>query len=223
MFTGLVEDIGVVVDVRPAGNGASVFIRTKIPLAEVKLGDSIAVNGVCLTAESFGEGWFSAIAGAETRARSTLAHLRSGHRVHLERALAVGDRLGGHLVQGHVDGVGQVVSNTQERESWVLWLQVPAALLRYVAAKGSLCIDGVSLTVNEIVADKVRLNIVPHTVRVTRMGELRPGDHVNLEVDVLAKYVERLLGLDQQAGLSWDKLAALGFSSRRGGAGGTGS
>ena len=196
MFTGLVEDVGVVVAVTPTGAGKSLVIRTALPLAEVAPGDSIAVDGVCLTAESTQGDTFRAVAGRETMERSTLASVRAGRSVHLERALALGDRLGGHLVQGHVDGVGTVCRVADQQESWVVWVEVPGEASRYVASKGSLTVDGVSLTVNELDGRVVRLNIVPHTARVTRLGSLRAGDRVNLEVDVLAKYVERLLGLD---------------------------
>jgi riboflavin synthase len=180
--------------VRPQGNGRVLGIRTAIPLHDVKEGDSIATDGVCLTAEGFDGDVFHAVAGRETLERSTLASVRPGRRVHLERALALGDRLGGHLVQGHVDGQGEILRSYDDRESWILWVRIPREIHRYVASKGSLCIDGVSLTVNEIHGEDARLNIVPHTARVTRLGGLRPGDQVNLEVDILAKYVERLLG-----------------------------
>jgi riboflavin synthase len=213
MFTGLVEDVGTIAWVEPRGNGRVLGIRTAIPLAEVKVGDSIATDGVCLTAEGFQGDVFTAVAGRETLERSTLAAARAGRRVHLERALAVGDRLGGHLVQGHVDGQGEVVRSTDARESWILWVRIPRDIARYVAAKGSLCIDGVSLTVNELAGDEVRLNIVPHTARVTRLGGLRPGDRVNLEVDILAKYVERLLGgaASTGGGLTPELLRRYGF------------
>jgi len=196
MFTGLVEDVGTIASVGVRGAGRTLLIRTSLPLDEVALGDSIAVDGVCLTAERIQGDCFEAVAGRETMARSTLAEVRAGRKVHLERALALGDRLGGHLVQGHVDSVGTVERVADQQESWVVWVKVPAASTRYIASKGSLTVDGVSLTVNELAGDVVRLNIVPHTARVTRLGALRPGDRVNLEVDVLAKYVERLLGLD---------------------------
>ncbi len=194
MFTGLVEDVGTIVAVTPQGRGRALQIRTSIDLSEVEPGDSIAVDGVCLTAESTQADTFHAVAGRETLAHTTLAHARAGRQVHLERALALGDRLGGHLVQGHVDGRGRVVRVDDQQESWVIWVSIPEALARYVAQKGSLTVDGVSLTVNELASGHARLNIVPHTASVTRLGGLRAGDEVNLEVDVLAKYVERLLG-----------------------------
>jgi len=194
MFTGLVEDVGTIVSVQPRGRGRALVIRTALPLSDVAIGDSIAVDGVCLTAEAIDADTFDAVAGRETLSRSTLIDARPGRRVHLERALALGDRLGGHLVQGHVDGLGRVRRVSDQQESWVVWIEVPAELRRYVANKGSITIDGVSLTVNELGDGAMRLNVVPHTARATRLGTLRPGDPVNLEVDVLAKYVERLLG-----------------------------
>jgi riboflavin synthase len=213
MFTGLVEDVGTVVGVVPRGKGKALQIRTTIDLSEVAAGDSIAVDGVCLTAETFHGDTFHAVAGRETLARTTLHTVRAGRRVHLERALALGDRLGGHLVQGHVDGTGRVTKVSDQQESWVVWVAVPSELQRYVAQKGSITVDGVSLTVNELAAGAARLNIVPHTAAVTRLGGLRPGDEVNLEVDVLAKYVERLLGITPgaQGGVTPELLRRYGY------------
>lgn len=194
MFTGLVEDIGSVRAIRPQGAGLAVTLATSIPMEEVAVGDSIAVNGACLTAESFVDGGFTVVAARETMEKTALRRLRVGTRVHLERAMKLGDRLDGHLVQGHVDGVGEVSSSTQRRESLVLWVRCPGQLLRYVAPKGSIAIDGVSLTVNEVLEGAFRVNLVPHTTIATLLDQLRAGDPVNLEVDVIAKYVERLLG-----------------------------
>ncbi len=193
MFTGLVEDVGEIVGVSPQGDGLRLRLRTAIPLSEVAVGDSIAVDGACLTAERCVGDVFEVVAGRETLDRTTLRAARLGRRVHLERALRLGDRLGGHLVQGHVDGTGRVTRSFQASESWVLWIDV-GPLARYVVPKGSITIDGVSLTVNEVQGDTVRLNLIPHTVAVTRLGGLRVGDEVNLEADLIARYVERLLG-----------------------------
>lgn len=214
MFTGLVEDTGEVVGVSPRGHGKSVWIRTRIPMDETAIGDSIAVDGVCLTVDEKGTDRFLAVAGRETLEKTTLAQVSAGRRVHLERALRLGDRLGGHMVQGHVDGVGVVRRSASAEESWILWIEAPSDLGRYICGKGSICIDGVSLTVNEIVgeaAPQFRVNIVPHTATVTRLGGLRPGDRVNLEVDVIAKYVERLLGGGH--GLTAETLQKYGFHS----------
>lgn len=210
MFTGLVEDVGTLVRIQPQGSGRELAIRTRLPIPEIAVGDSIAVDGACLTAERFEADTFIAVAGAETLAHTTLGDARIGRSVHLERALRLGDRLGGHLVQGHVDGTGRVTSARQERESWVMWVELDPALIRFVAPKGSITLDGVSLTVNQVDGASLRVNIVPHTARVTRLGGLRAGDRLNVEVDVLAKYVERLLA-GRAPGLTLEDLARHGF------------
>jgi riboflavin synthase len=212
MFTGLVEDVGEIVGTAPQGDGLRLRIRTAIPLAEVAIGDSIATDGACLTAERIEGDVFEVVAGRETLALTTLADARVGRRVHLERALRLGDRLGGHLVQGHVDGVGRVTRSFAAAESWVLWIDVGPALSRYVVPKGSITLDGVSLTVNEVAGTTVRLNLIPHTTAVTRLGALRAGDGVNVETDLIARYVERLLGERAGAGLDLDTLKRNGFA-----------
>lgn len=199
MFTGIIEDTGTVAAVAAEGQGRRLTIRTALPLDQVKVGDSIACNGVCLTAETFDGDTFVVVAGAETLDKTTFGSVGVGDRVHLERAMQLGARLDGHIVQGHVDGVGRVVSIDEQAESWVLWIDVGTDLARFVATKGSLCIDGVSLTVNEVDGTTCRINIIPHTARVTRMAGLAPGDPVNLEVDVLARYVERMLSWQDDA------------------------
>ena len=193
MFTGLVEDTGEVVGVRPDRGGVELTIRTRIPLGEVRIGDSIAVDGVCLTVETKAGDAITATAGRETLALTTIGALKSGSRVHLERALAVGDRLGGHIVQGHVDCTGAVLEARDAGESRVLWIDVPADHAKYVAAKGSICVDGVSLTVNGASDDRFDVNLVPHTLEVTTLGRLRTGSLVNLEIDIIARYLERLV------------------------------
>jgi riboflavin synthase len=212
MFTGLVEDLGKVTRTRPRGNGVELTIQTALPIQELAIGDSIAVNGVCLTAERFEDASFIVTAGLETMKKTSLAAVSVGSGVHLERALRVGDRLGGHFVQGHVDGVGEVVSIEEQRESWVIWISVPDHLARYIASKGSICIDGVSLTVNEVQGTRCRVNIVPHTIEVTNMGRLVAGGLVNIEVDILAKYVERMVvGTSTNGALSLEDLKKSGF------------
>ena len=212
MFTGLVEDLGRVTRTRPRGNGVELTIHTGLPIKEIEIGDSIAVNGVCLTAERFEGSTFVVTAGLETMNKTSLAAVSVGSGVHLERALRVGDRLGGHFVQGHVDGVGHINSIEEDRESWVIWVEVPKSLARYVASKGSICIDGVSLTVNEVQGTRCRVNIVPHTIEVTNMGRLVAGDVVNIEVDILAKYVERMVvGTSTKGALSLEDLEKSGF------------
>ncbi|MBN2800142.1 MAG: riboflavin synthase [Deltaproteobacteria bacterium] len=212
MFTGLVEDAGTLAAVRPLGSGVVLEIRTGLPLGEVKIGDSIAVNGACLTVESVGADRFSVTAARETVEHTTLGGLRPGAALHLERAMRLGGRLDGHLVQGHVDGVGRVQRSTIERESVVLWVEVPRDLERYVAAKGSICLDGVSLTVNEVRGSAIRVNLIPHTGAVTHLAALRAGDRLNVEVDVLARYLERLFGADARRGdVTMDALARGGY------------
>ncbi len=198
MFTGLVEDTGQVASVRSSAGGRVVTIACGLELEESGIGDSVAVDGVCLTAETLdpAAGRFTVTAGPETLSLTTLDELRPGRRVHLERALRAGDRLGGHLVQGHVDTVGRVVEASTREGARRYWIDVGPAWARYVVAKGSICLDGVSLTVNEVRGSRVRVDIIPHTIEVTRFGALTVGARVNVEVDVLAKYVERLLGLD---------------------------
>lgn len=210
MFTGLVEDVGTITRVSRRGSGKELAIRTLLPMAEIAVGDSVAVDGACLTAESFEGDQFIAVAATETLAHTTLGEAQPGRRVHLERALRLGDRLGGHLVQGHVDGVGRIRSARQERESWVMWIELDREIVRFVAPKGSITLDGVSLTVNEVDGHALRVNIVPHTATVTRLGSLRGGDRINVEVDVLAKYVERLLA-GRSEGLTLETLARHGF------------
>lgn len=213
MFTGLIEDTGAIVGVSPRGRGLRLEIRTRLPLAQVAVGDSIACDGVCLTVESCAADRFVVTAGAETLALTTFGAARAGTPLHLERARRVGDRLDGHIVQGHVDGVGVIHSNERIDESWVTWIDAPPDLSRYIAAKGSICVDGISLTVNEVDGARFRCNLVPHTIEVTHAGDWRAGARVNLEVDVLAKYVERLLGARPAAGLSLDTLEKYGFGT----------
>jgi riboflavin synthase len=193
MFTGLVESIGHIRDIAPVGNGATFWVETTLDVEEMQLGDSVACDGVCLTAEAFREGAFQVTAGVETMNCTTLGALKEGMPLHLERALAAGARLGGHLVSGHVDAVGLVSSVESLEESFVVWVEAPTNLAKYIAVKGSVCVDGVSLTVNEIEGGIFRVNLIPHTLANTHMGTYRLGTPVNLEVDLVARYVERLL------------------------------
>jgi riboflavin synthase len=193
MFTGIVQAIGRVAHIEPRGGDTRLVIAANaLDLSDVAIGDSIAVAGVCLTAIALEGGTFAADVSVETLSCTTLGALRDGASVNLEKALRLADRLGGHLVSGHVDGVGRVVSVTTEARSQRWVFEVPRELARYVAAKGSICIDGTSLTVNEVDGARFGVNLIPHTIDVTTFGERRAGDAVNIEVDLVARYVERL-------------------------------
>jgi riboflavin synthase len=194
MFTGLVEEGGVIASVAPGGASARLVIAASAVLDGLRTGDSVAVNGACLTAvEVTGDG-FAVDAVAETLRRTNLGALGPGDRVNLERPMRLGDRLDGHLVQGHVDGVGTVAAARPEGESTVLEVTAPPDLLRYVVEKGSVAVDGVSLTVAARLPDGFSVALIPHTMAVTTLGPQAVGRAVNLEVDVVAKYVESLAG-----------------------------
>ncbi|NSW56814.1 MAG: riboflavin synthase [Armatimonadetes bacterium] len=193
MFTGLIEEVGVVRSVRRTDTGAEIAIQAAIVLDGTRIGDSIACNGCCLTATSLGSGFFTAHAGTETLARTTVGAWKPGDRVNLERALSVGGRLGGHFLQGHVDGVGAVLSVTPEGETTRWRFSIPSELAAFIVEKGSIAIDGISLTVTAITSGACEVAIIPHTLAHTTLGTARPGDRVNLEVDILAKYVRRIL------------------------------
>jgi len=194
MFTGIITAVGAITTRQPRSGDIRLRIATgKLDLRDVRIGDSIAVNGVCLTAvELTGDG-FWADASHETLERTTLGAAQPGSRVNLEKALTPTTRLGGHLVSGHVDGVGAVTEWRPDGRSWQLRIQAPDTLARYIAAKGSICVDGVSLTVNRVAGAAFELNIVPHTLEETTLADVKVGQSVNLEVDLIARYLERLL------------------------------
>lgn len=194
MFTGLIEDVGALVRVTPQGNGARLTIRTRLPLAEVSLGDSIAVCGACLTVTRLDGASFDADISRETVARTAFSSLPPGAPLHLERAMRLGDRLDGHLVMGHVDGQGTLRRWEERGDSLYLGVDVPPGLLRYCVEKGSIAVHGVSLTINELLESGVGLTLVPWSRKKTCFDQLRPGALLHVEVDVIGKYVERLLG-----------------------------
>ncbi|MFD9522428.1 riboflavin synthase [Streptomyces sp. NPDC059979] len=193
MFTGIVEELGEVTAVEELQEASRFRLRGPLVTEGAKHGDSIAVNGVCLTVVETAEGEFTADVMQETLNRSSLGALTEGSRVNLERPMALGGRLGGHLVQGHVDGTGEILSRTPSEHWEIVKVALPENLSRYVVEKGSITVDGVSLTVVEAAADWFTLSLIPTTLALTTLGIKQPGDLVNLEVDVLAKYVERLL------------------------------
>jgi riboflavin synthase len=217
MFTGIIQAVGTVLAVEREGVDRRLRVQTgKLDLDDVRLGDSIAVSGVCLTVVDLPGDGFWADVSSETMARTAFAELRPGVAVNLEKALTPTTRLGGHLVSGHVDGVASVVDRQDAGRSVQFRIQAPEQLARYIAEKGSICVDGISLTVNRVEGAMFELNIVPHTLQETTMGAYRPGLRVNLEVDVIARYLERLLlgerAADPQAGgISMAFLAEHGF------------
>jgi riboflavin synthase len=191
MFTGIVEELGQLESL----DGGRLRIAATRVIEDVAIGDSIAVNGCCLTVVAFGDHWWEADVSDETISRTSIRSLRPGDGINLERAVKMSDRLGGHLVQGHVDGVGEIVEPVPD-----LRVRVPEALTRYLVEKGSVTVDGVSLTVVDALEDGFTVAIIPHTAEVTTLGARRPGDLVNIEVDVMAKYVERLMAAYVETG-----------------------
>lgn len=191
MFTGIVTDIGRVRRVQDTERARRFEIDTAYDVAGIDMGASISHAGCCLTVVEKGEGWFAVEVSQETLNRTTLGEWRADHRVNLERAARVGDELGGHIVSGHVDGVGEVMSLQQEGGSLRVGIRAPRPLHRYIAEKGSITIEGVSLTVNHVADDVFDVNLIPHTLEVTTLGDLKAGSRVNLEIDMLARYLAR--------------------------------
>lgn len=217
MFTGIIQAIGEVERLEPRGGDLRLYLHTgKLDLAGVQVGDSIAVNGVCLTAVDLPGSGFAADVSRETLSLTSLGGLKAGSRVNLETALTLATPLGGHLVSGHVDGLGEVLERADDARSVRFRIQAPAELARYIAHKGSICVDGTSLTVNAVDGRVFELNIVPHTLQETIMDEYRSGTRVNLEVDLIARYLERLLLGERAAvpatpGITQEMLAEHGF------------
>ena len=215
MFTGIVEELGTVRAIRRGAASAVLSVGASAVLADLKVGDSVAVNGVCLTAAGVDSSGFTADVMHETLRRSSLGALGPGSRVNLERAMAADGRFGGHIVAGHIDGTGTIAE--KRRDDNALWYTVKAgpALLRYIVEKGSIAIDGVSLTVAAVEADRFSVSVIPHTADVTALGAKGPGDIVNLETDLIGKYVEKLLrpaeGPAPRGGISLEFLAENGF------------
>ena len=215
MFTGIVEEIGTIRAVRRGGHSSVLSIGCAAVLSDLKIGDSVAVNGVCLTATSRDDGGFTADVMHETLNRSSLGALTAGSHVNLERAMAADGRFGGHIVSGHIDGTGTVTGiRTDDNAVWFT-VQAPPSLMRYIVEKGSVTIDGISLTVAAVGETWFSISAIPHTVAITLLGEKRVGDTVNLETDIIGKYVEKLLRPDPeprpQSRLTLEFLAENGF------------
>ena len=213
MFTGIIQAVGRVVRLDPRGGDVCLHVdTTDLDLADVRLGDSIAVSGVCLTAITLEARGFSADVSNETLSLTSLGQLKAGDPVNLEKAMRLADRLGGHLVSGHIDGLGKVVSITPDGRSQRWVFEVPATISRYIAAKSSVCIDGTSLTVNEVSGPRFGVNLIPHTIEHTAFHARRVGGAVNIEVDVIARYVERLLASGEAPKLDAAFLKQHGFA-----------
>lgn len=211
MFTGIIEAVGEVKGVRGSDKGISLQIPIPDSFDDIKIGDSISVNGVCLTANSIANGTFSADVSSETISKTTFGRIKTGERVNLERAMRLSDRLGGHIVSGHVDGIARLKEVRKEGESVRLSFSLDKELLRYVINKGSIAIDGISLTVNEVGDGGFAVNIIPHTAKNTTILDKKAGDEVNIEVDVIGKYVERLLGKGKESKIDRSFLSEHGF------------
>ncbi|MEK4404288.1 riboflavin synthase [Sporosarcina sp. FSL K6-6792] len=216
MFTGIIEEVGTVSAVRPAANSLQLSIRCSKVLSDVKKGDSLAVNGVCLTVSDFSSNQFTADVMPETVKATTLQALRTGSPVNLERAMAANGRFGGHIVSGHVDGTGEIVSVRQKENAIYMEISIATKLLKYFIPKGSVTVDGTSLTVFGVTSIGFIISLIPVTQGDSIIGRKRAGDRVNVECDMLAKYIERLITTDKEnptGGLTMDTLIASGFLS----------
>ena len=216
MFTGIVEEMGQIRSIVRGASSAVLSIEANLILEDLKIGDSVAVNGVCLTATSIGAGGFTADVMHETLNRSSLGALQKGSHVNLERAMLANGRFGGHIVSGHIDGTGTIGSIQKDDNALWYTILADAKLLRYIVEKGSVTIDGISLTVADVQADRFAVSLIPHTAKVTVLGEKRTGDIVNLETDIIGKYVEKLMKpaveeTKQKSGITMEFLAENGF------------
>ncbi|MFY8328547.1 riboflavin synthase [Pseudoalteromonas sp. ZZD1] len=215
MFTGIIEATGVISDLRKTQGDLAIRIQSNdLDMSDVKLGDSIATNGVCLTVVAKHDNGFSADLSNETISLTGFAHYQQGQKVNLEKAMQPVSRLGGHLVSGHVDGIATITSITTNARATEYWLTTDTELMKYIPYKGSVCVDGISLTVNAVEGNKFKLTIVPHTAEQTTIADFKVGTQVNLEVDQIARYLERLIkGAEQPAGsdISMSLLAQAGF------------
>jgi len=216
MFTGLIEDIGAVRKIDKKGNSMSILIQSNLDLTEIRIGDSISVDGVCLTVVQLLSNGFMAEVSPETSQRSNFKEIKEGRRVNLERALRLSDRLGGHLVLGHIDGTGEIRRISKDVNSIRIKISAPQYIMKYIIEKGSVSIDGISLTVNECDENEFGVNIIPHTASRTTLGERKVGDIINIENDIVGKYVERFLrhgqvGKEEDSSINMDFLGKHGF------------
>jgi len=215
MFTGLIEDLGTVRGLQLSGNGGQLTVATALPTAELTLGESVAVNGACLTVVSIDVGSFAADVSPETLTCTTLGALKPGGRVNLERAMRLGDRLGGHLVSGHIDACAAVTAIQRDANAIRFSVRFPSEIARYLVPKGSVTIDGISLTINSVENDTFSVAIIPHTLAMTTLQFRQPGYKVNIETDLIGRYVERLLSPakegDDTSGVNLELLAKHGF------------
>ena len=211
MFTGIIEEIGVVTSHVAKSSQKKITISARKTLSDIKIGDSVSVDGVCLTVTEKGKNHFSVEAVAETLSLSTLNSLQVGRRVNLERALSVVERIGGHIVTGHIDGIGILKAKIEKGGHFDYEIEFPAGVSRYMANKGSIAVDGVSLTIAGCDRNRVRVSIIPHTLKNTTLGDKKVGDKLNLELDILAKYVESLFKNEKSQGVTEEMMSRVGF------------
>ena len=218
MFTGIIEGLGTLAGMRTSAAGTVLTVASDFALEGTRIGDSISVNGACLTVIRMQDRRFDADVSPETLARTTFRKAKVGERVNLERALRFSDRLDGHLVAGHVDGTGQLVERHRQANAWIVDVTAPSSLLRYMIEKGSVAVDGISLTVNRCATDRFQVSVIPHTAKLTTIGFKKVGDEVHIETDLIGKYVERFVTEPKAAGrgsnrgqVSMDLLARSGF------------
>ena len=216
MFTGIIESLGTVESVQNVGGDVRLRIGTDLDMSDVHLGDSIATNGICLTVIDWGEHWYAADVSRESLNRTTLAHWKVGQRVNVEKAMLPTTRFGGHIVSGHVDAVGEITVVREDARSLYFEVTAPAEIARYLAEKGSITVDGISLTINHLRGRILSLNLIPHTAERTNIGTWKVGRQVNLEVDVLARYIERLMMGDKAAETPPQSKISLDFFAQNG-------
>jgi riboflavin synthase len=214
MFTGIIEELGTIQTITTARDGARIVVHAPTILSDARIGDSIAVNGVCLTVVEKTTTTFAADISAETLRRTSLKQIKQNSKINLERPMTPSARFGGHIVQGHVDAMGEFLSAKAEGEGWIVRIGFPKHLGKYIVEKGSITVDGISLTVAALGDDWLEIAVIPHTWKVTNLSTLKPGEAVNLEVDIIAKYVERMLQPHQaqtKSSLTLEKLSEMGY------------